>query len=125
MEKFLVDVDKINASYIRMNLALAGSMVDASAEEGQIIVMDIQNSTVVGHASLKIRNGEGGFIFKTQKVKDVNFIGVTMGDTLEYIDTKIFAAMPLRIIMPIVSYLTLVEFGMKPTDEITDRKSVE
>lgn len=53
MEKFWVDVDKINASYIRMNLALADSMTDADADEGQMIVVDMQDSSIVGHASLK------------------------------------------------------------------------
>lgn len=119
MSKFLINVDKINTSYIRMNLALAGSMTDVSAEEGQMIVMDMQDSSIVGHASLKIHDGEGGFVFRTQKVKEVNFIGVTMGDTLEYLDTKHISAIPLRIIMPLVSYLTILEFGIKPTDEVT------
>ena len=102
-----------------MNLALAGSMTDAQAEEAQMIVMDMQDSSIVGHASLKIHEGEGGFIFRTHNVKEVNFIGVTTGDTIEYLDTKKFLAVPLRIIMPVVSYLTLLEFGLKPTDEVT------
>lgn len=119
MGQFLVDTEKINTVYIRMNLALAGSMTDASADEGQMIVMDMQDSSIVGHASLKIHDGEGEFVFRTQKVKEVNFIGFTMGDTLEYLDTKQISAIPLRIIMPIVSYLTMLEFGMKPTDEVT------
>lgn len=102
-----------------MNLALADSMTDASAEEGQMIVMDMHDSSVVGHASLKIHDGEGGFVFRTQKVKEVNCMGVTMGDTLEYFDTKHFWSIPLRIIMPVVSYLTILEFGIKPIDEVT------
>ena len=119
MGKFLIDSDKINTSFIRMNLALADSMTDASAEEGQMIVMDMQDSSVVGHASLKTHEGEGGFVFRTQKVKEVNFMGVTMGDTLEYLDIKHFLSIPLRIIMPVVSYLTILEFRIKPTDEVT------
>lgn len=119
MGKFLIDIDKINTTYIRMNLALADSMTDASAEEGQMIVMDMQDSSIVGHASLKIHDGEGGFVFNVHKVKEVDFIGVTMGDTLEYLDTKTISHIPLRIVMPIVSYLTMLEFGMKPTDEVT------
>lgn len=119
MGKFLIDIDKINTSYIRMNLALAGSITDASADEGQMIVMDIQDSSIVGHASLKIHDGEGGFVFRTQKVKEVNFIGITAGDTIEYLDSKHISAIPLRVIMPVVSYLTLLEFGLKPTDEVT------
>lgn len=119
MGKFLIDIDKINNAYIRMNLALAGSMTDAQAEEAQMIVMDMQDSSIVGHASLKTHEGEGGFVFRTHNVKEVNFIGVTTGDTIEYLDTKKFSAVPLRIIMPIVSYLTLLEFGLKPTDEVT------
>ena len=119
MGKFVIDTDKINLAYIRMNLALAGSMTDASADEGQMIVMDMQDSSIVGHASLKIHDGEGGFVFRTQKVKEVNFIGFTAGDTLEYLDTKHISAIPLRIILPVVSYLTILEFGIKPTDEVT------
>lgn len=119
MGKFLIDIDKINTSYIRMNLALAGSITDASADEGQMIVMDIQDSSIVGHASLKTHDGEGGFVFRAQKVKEVNFIGVTAGDTIEYLDSKHISAIPLRVIMPVVSYLTLLEFGLKPTDEVT------
>ena len=119
MGKFVFDIDKINNAYIRMNLALAGSMTDAQAEEAQMIVMDMQDSSIVGHASLKIHEGEGGFVFRTHNVKEVNFIGVTTGDTIEYLDTKKFLAVPLRIIMPVVSYLTLLEFGLKPTDEVT------
>ena len=119
MGKFVFDIDKINNAYIRMNLALAGSMTDAQAEEAQMIVMDMQDSSIVGHASLKIHEGEGGFIFRTHNVKEVNFIGVTTGDTIEYLDTKKFLAVPLRIIMPVVSYLTLLEFGLQPTDEVT------
>lgn len=119
MSKYLFDIDKINAAYIRMNLALAGSMTDASADEGQIIVMDMQDSSIVGHASLKIHEGEGGFVFRTHNVKEVNFIGVTTGDTIEYLDTKKLSAIPLRIILPVVSYLTILEFGIKPTDEVT------
>lgn len=119
MGKFVFDIDKINNAYIRMNLALAGSMTDAQAEEAQMIVMDMQDSFIVGHASLKIHEGEGGFVFRTHNVKEVNFIGVTTGDTIEYLDTKKFLAVPLRIIMPVVSYLTLLEFGLKPIDEVT------
>ena len=33
---FCIDVDRINTSYIRMNLALSGSMTDAKAEEAQM-----------------------------------------------------------------------------------------
>ena len=119
MGKYLIDSDKINTSFIRIGLALAGSMTDASAEEGQMIVMDMQNSSVVGHASLKIHDSEGGFVFRTQKVKEVNFMGVTMGDTLEYLDIKHFLSIPLQVIMLVVSYLTILEFGIKPTDEVT------
>ena len=106
MGKFVIDSDKISTNYIRINLALAGGMSDADAEEGQVIVMNMKDSTVVGHASLKKHDGEGGFVFRTQKVKEVNFIGFTAGDTLEYLDTKHISAIPLRIIMPVVSYLT-------------------
>lgn len=119
MGKFLIDTDKINNAYIRMNLALAGSMTDVQADEEQMIVMDMEDSSIVGHASLKIHEGEGGFVFRTHNVKEVNFIGVTTGDTIEYLDTKKFLAVPLRIVMPVVSYLTLLEFGLKPTDEVT------
>ena len=45
MGNFLIDIDKINNAYIRMNLALAGSMTDAQAEEAQMIVMDMQDSS--------------------------------------------------------------------------------
>lgn len=119
MGKILIDINKINTAYMRMNLALASSMTDADADEGQMIVMDMQASSVIGHASLKKHNGEGGFVFRSQRVKEVSFIGVTLGDTLEYLDTRDVSAMPLRIIMPAVSYLTLLEFGLKPTDEVT------
>lgn len=119
MGKFVIDSDKINTNYIRINLALASGMSDADAEEGQIIVMDIQDSSIVGHASLKKHDDEDGFVFRTQKVKEVNFIGFTAGDTLEYLDTKHISSIPLRIILPVVSYLTILEFGIKPTDEVT------
>lgn len=52
-------------------------------------------------------------------MKEVNFIGFTAGDTFEYLDTKHISAIPLRIVMPVVSYLTILEFGIKPTDEVT------
>ena len=119
MGKIFIDLDNISKAYIRMNLALAGGLVNADAERGQLLVMDVHDATVVGHASLQTHDGEGGFVFRAQKVKEVNFIGVTMGDILEYLDSKTISHIPLRIIMPIVSYLTMLEFGMQTTDEIT------
>ena len=119
MRKLLIDTQKLNATYLRMNLALADSISRSEAEEGQIIVMDIQESSVIGHAALKLHDGEGGFVIRSQKVKETDFIGMTLGDTIEYLDTRNMSGLPIRIIMPVVSYLTLLEFGIKPTDEIT------
>ena len=119
MRKICIDLDKISKAYIRMNLALAGGLVDADAEQGEIIVMDVHDATVVGHASLKIHCGEGGFVFRSGIVKETNNISLTLSDFKEYLDVKDFCSLPLRVIMPILSYLVILEYGASPTDKVT------
>ena len=119
MGKFIIDIDRINKAYMRINLALTSGIVASDAERGQMIVMDIQDSSIVGHASLKKHEGEGGFVFRSQKVTEVNTMSLTLGNTLEFLDIRDYYGMPLRIIMPVVAYLALLERGLKPSDVIT------
>lgn len=108
---------------MRTNLALSDGMAKANAEQGELIVMDIDDNSVVGHASLKIHDGEGGFVFRSSKVKEVTCTQIIMDKPQEYLDTKVLQGLPLSIIMPAVSNIYALMFGAKPTDGVTGEEN--
>ena len=118
-----IDDNSIRNTNVRLSLALSDGISKAAAEEGQVIVMAIQDGTspspIVGHASLRINRGEGGFVWRAHTVKESNSITLTLGDAVEYIDAKDFRSLRLNIIMPVVSFLILLEYGAQPWETIT------
>ena len=118
-----VDDECIRNSSVRLSLALADGINKADAEEGQVIVMEIRDdsnvSPIVGHASLRINRGEGGFLYRSHTVKESNCITLTLGDTIEYVDAKDFRSLRLDIIMPVLSFLVLLEYGAQPWETIS------
>lgn len=119
MGQIAIDIEQIKERSIRMNLALMDGVSKENVEQGQVIVMDIANNCVVGHASLRERNGEGGFVYRSHRVNKSDFMTVTLDEPEEYLETKDLCALPVDIIMPIISYLVLLEFGARPSDEVT------
>ena len=122
MRLIWIDDDSIRNTNARMSLALSDGLSKANAEEGQVIVMEIRDdssSPIVGHASLRINHGEGGFVWRAHSVKESNCISLTLGDTVEHVDAKDFRSLRLNIIMPVVSFLVLLEYGAQPWETIT------
>ncbi len=123
MGSIWIDDNSIRNTNVRLSLALSDGISKADAEEGQVIVMAIQDdsscSPIVGHASLRINRGEGGFVWRAYTVKESNSITLTLGDAVEYVDAKDFRSLRLDIIMPVVSFLILLEYGAQPWETIT------
>jgi len=123
MRLIWVDDESIKNTNVRLSLALWDGISKADAEEGQVIVMEIfddsTHSPIVGHASLRINRGEGGSLLKVATVKESNCITLTLGDTIEYVDAKDFRSLRLDIIMPVLSFLVLLEYGAQPWETIT------
>ena len=122
MRLIWIDDDSIRNTNARMSLALSDGLSKANAEEGQVIVMEIRDdssSPIVGHASLRINHGEGGFVWRAHSVKESNCISLTLGDTVEHVEAKDFRSLRLNIIMPVVSFLVLLEYGAQPWETIT------
>lgn len=115
--------ESIRNTNVRLNLALSDGISKSDAEEGQVIVMEIRDdsshSPIVGHASLRINRGEGGFVWRTHKVKESNCLTLTLDDTVEYVDARDFRSLRLDIIMPVLSFLILLEYGAQPWEEIS------
>ena len=118
-----IDDNSIRKTNARLSLALSNGISKADAEEGQVIVMEIHDdsslSPIVGHAFLRINRGEGGFVWRVHTVKESNPISLTLGDAVEYVDAKDFRSLRLNIIMPVVSFLVLLEYGAQPWETIT------
>lgn len=123
MRLIWVDDESIRNTNVRLSLALSDGISKADAEEGQVIVMEIRDDTshspIVGHASLRINRGEGGFVWKVYTLKESNCITLTFGDAVEHVDAKDFRSLRLNIIMPVLSYLVLLEYGVQPWETIT------
>ena len=123
MRLIWIDDDSIRNTNTRLSLALVDGINKADAEEGQVIVMKIHDDTshspIVGHASLRINRGEGGSVWRAHTVKESNSITLTLGDAVEYVDAKDFRSLRLNIIMPVVSFLVLLEYGARPWETIT------
>ena len=121
-----VNDESIRDTNARLSLALSDGISKADAEEGQVIVMEIcddsSHSPIVGHASLRINHGEGGFVWRVHTVKESNCFTLTLGDTVEHVDAKDFRSLRLDIIMPVLSFLILLEYGAQPWEEITWRE---
>lgn len=118
-----MDDISIRNTNARLSLALSDGLSKAGAEEGQVIVMaisdDSPHSPIVGHSSLRINRGEGGFVWRVHTVKESNSISLTLGDAVEYVDAKDFRSLRLDIIMPVVSFLVLLEYGAQPWETIS------
>lgn len=114
----VIDREQASKNSLRMNLALLSGLSAVDAERGQVIVMDIHDRLVVGFASLKKREGESGFVFTTSRVKKVDSMSITMEETMEYVDNQRDFMVPLSVMMPVVSYLALLEFGAQPSDQV-------
>lgn len=114
----VIDREQASKNSLRMNLALLSGLSAVDAERGQVIVMDIHDRLVVGFASLKKRHGESGFVFRTSRVKEVNSMFIETCDTMEYIRDDESNLLPLTMMMPVVSYLALLEFGAQPSDQV-------
>lgn len=122
MRLIWINDDRIRESNFRLSFALSDGISKADAEEGQVIVMEIRDdssSPIVGHASLRINHGEGGFVWKVHTVKESNCITLTLGDAVEHIDAKDFRSLRLNIIMSVVSFLVLLEYGAQPWETIS------
>ena len=115
----VMDRERASKANMRVNLALLGGLSAADAERGQVIVMDVHDRMVAGIASLKKRHGESGFVFRSARVKEVNFTSIVMGDTLEYVYDNEDSVIPLGVMLPVVSYLALLEYGARPSDTVT------
>ena len=117
-----MDDNSIRNTNVRLSLALSDGINKADAEEGQVIVMEIRDdssSPIVGHASLRINHGEGGSVWRVHTVKESNCISLTLGDAVEHVDAKDFRSLRLNIIMPVVSFLVLLEYGAQPWETIS------
>lgn len=122
MRLIWIDDNSIRNTNVRLSLALSDGISKADAEDGQVIVMEIRDdssSPIVGHASLRINHGEGGFVWRVHSAKESNCISLTLGDTVEHVDAKDFRSLRLNIIMPVVSFLVLLEYGAQPWETIT------
>jgi len=123
MRLIWIDDNSIRNTNVRLSLALSDGISKADAEEGQVIVMEIHDdsslSPIVGHSSLRKNRGEGGFVWRAHTVKESNSISLTLGDAVEYVDAKDFRSLRLNIIMPVVSFLVLLEYGAQPWETIT------
>lgn len=123
MGSIWIDDNSIRKNNVRLSLALSDGISKADAEEGQVIVMKILDdssfSPIVGHASLRINHGEGGFVWKVRTVKESNCTSLILGDAVEHVDAKDFRSLRLDIIMPVVSFLVLLEYGAQPWETIT------
>ncbi len=112
----LIDIERARKTSLRMNLALLSGLSAVDAERGQVIVMDIHDRLEVGFASLKKREGESGFAFTASRVKKVDSVSITTEETNEYVVDHGDFMLPLGVMMPVVSYLALLEFGAQPSD---------
>lgn len=123
MRLIWIDDKSIRNTNVRLSLALSDGISKADAEEGQVIVMEIHDdsslSPIVGHASLRINRGEGGFVWRVYTVKESNCISLTLGDAVEHVDAKDFRSLRLDIIMPVLSFLILLEYGAQPWETIS------
>ena len=123
MRLIWIDDNSIRNTNVRLSLALSDSISKANAEEGQVIVMEIRDdsshSPIVGHSSLRINRGEGGFVWRVHTVKESNSITLTLDDKVEIVDAKDFRSLRLNIIMPVVSFLVLLEYGAQPWETIS------
>lgn len=114
----VMDKERASKANMRVNLALLSGLSAANAERGEVIVMDVHDRLVVGIATLKKRHGESGFVFRTSRVKEVNSMFIETCDTMEYIRDDESNLLPLTMMLPVVSYLALLEFGAQPSDQV-------
>ena len=122
MSLIWINETSIRQTFARLSLALMDGIVKADAEQGQVIVLELQENSIcpiVGHTSLRRNRGEGGYVWRSQTVKESNSISLTLSDAIEYVDTKEFSSLPIKTILPVLAYLLLLEYGAQPTDEIT------
>ncbi len=119
MKNTCIDIEKIKFNSFRIGLALLSGVSKHNAEQGQVIIMDMHNGSIVGHVSLKTHQGEGGVVYRAQRVKESNGFEMVLEETAQYLVTNDFYSMPLSIIMPVISYLLLLELGAHPNNLVT------
>lgn len=100
-----------------MQLALLYGLTQAQARKGEVMVMDVNNGDILCDVALEENNGRNGdFALYCSRVKEVDCIGVKTEENHGYVVMDGMRMIPLRFIMPAVSYLAFMEYGFQPTD---------
>lgn len=100
-----------------MQLALLYGLTQAQARKGEMMVMDVNNGDILCDVALEENNGRNGeFVLYCSRVKKVDCIGIETKDNRGYVVMEGMRMIPLRFIMPAVSYLAFLEYGFQPTD---------
>lgn len=108
--------DSFNVQLVTQ-LSLLNGLCQSQGVKGEVILMDIQNATIMSNPMFKESDGkdEENVIISSQ-VTNVNFVGIETRENKRYVPSFDKVQYPIEIIMPIVSYLTFVDCGYQPSD---------
>lgn len=96
--------------------ALLDGLTQAQATRGQVTVMDINNASIFS-ASLDESQGKPGeFVLCTSRVVNVDSIGIETEEGRPYVEAYSTGMLPVRLVMPMVSYIAFADCGYEPDD---------
>ena len=100
-----------------MFFTLLDGLTQAQGSKGEVLVMDVQDASILCDVALEESNGEPGkMVFCSSRVTNVECIRMEVENGPDYVEAKCFAMLPVEIIMPVVSYLAFAKCGCQPTD---------